>query len=226
MIDDLTREMSAAVGQRTDDWFDQRLGMVTASGFQNVMARGRGKEEFGKMFDTYALGIAIEQVFRVPWKGEISTAELERGKAAEKPAIDRFEELTDLRVLDVGFLRLSDRQEFAEFGDVGGSPDGIVEHADGEQLTFELKARKHPVDHFYTIINGIKPENMAQVQGQMLLTGCMRAYYVTYCDMLPPEHQIHYQIVERDDEYLESFLDRMGAFRARVEAYVEQIKSK
>ena len=102
-------------------------------------------------------------------------AAMERGNMDEPLARDLYSVTYDV-VREVGFM-VRDDWGFS----IGYSPDGLV----GETGSIEVKSRA-PKKHLATILaDEVPPENMAQIQCGLLVSGRSWCDYLSYCGGMP-----------------------------------------
>ena len=147
--------------QHSDDWYKIRLGKLTASHASTIATAGKGLE-------TLCFDLAAE-ILTKRKKDTFQTPAMEQGNALEDQARTLFEMQTGYDVEQVGFVE--------EDTLCGCSPDGfILNRTSGIEI-------KCPQDNTYAryLYDGkIKPEYYAQMQMQMMLTGCDYWYYVVF----------------------------------------------
>jgi hypothetical protein len=162
------------VEQGTDEWYDVRVGVPTASEFRKVFT-DTGKESTS--LSGYAARLAAEKYAEAPlekWEGNQWT---DRGKELEDEARAVYELTTDYRVQTVGFIT-------CEAG-LGCSPDGLV----GDSGLVEIKClspEKHVQALDYMSRKQLPPpEYLPQIYGQMLITGRIWCDFYLYHPVLP-----------------------------------------
>jgi len=96
--------------QGTPEWFEKRVGKVTASHAQAIGNNGKG-------LDTYILEVVAE-MFSSAEKEQYSNIHTERGNELEPIARSMYELQMNAEVDEIGFCELNDF--------VGCSPDGLV----------------------------------------------------------------------------------------------------
>lgn len=184
--------------QGTDEWFAARCGVVTASTFSDVLAKGKGITRSKLLYATVAEILTGEVSSR--WSGNQYT---ERGKAWEAEVRSLYEATCEEEVRQVGFIRR---------GRIGCSPDSMV----GAEGLLEIKTRE-PHLQVEVLEKGVLPsENVAQVQGQLLVTGRLWCDYVSYCRGLP---QLKLRVY-RDIAYLSNLKYELDQFLADLESAV------
>ena len=131
--------------QGSPEWFEIRVGKVTASHAQAIGNNGKG-------LDTYLLEVASE-MFSSSEKEHYSNEHTERGNELEPIARSMYELQNDVEVEEIGF---------AEYNDfVGCSPDGLV----GKDGMIEIKC---PDDKtYFNLLMNEKIENAYIWQCQM-----------------------------------------------------------
>lgn len=185
--------------QGSADWFESRRGIVTASRFSDVLAKGQGITR-----RKYLLTLAGEAI-----TGEcaesFSNAHMERGHAMEADARNLYAFARDVEPELVGFMRR---------GRAGASPDSLV----GSDGLLEIKS-KLPHLQLDVLDKGKLPsEHVAQVQGQLLVSGREWADFVSYWPRLP----LFCIRVERDEKYIESLKQALADFIGELDSYVQR----
>ncbi len=185
--------------QGSPEWFACRLGIPTASRFKDVLAKGQG---------------LTRKKYLYTLAGEILTGEsaesytndhMERGKAMEPELRDRYAFQTGDDPVRVGFMRR---------GDVGCSPDSLL----GEDGLLEIKS-KLPHLQLEVLDRGtLPPEHVAQVQGQLWISGRRYCKFVSGWPKLP----LFVCRVERDDAYIATLAAEVEAFNHELRATVRK----
>ena len=193
--------------QGSPEWFQARLGVVTASEFATVMAKGRGGGD-SKTRRTYMLKLAGEILTGEPmWS--YTNEHMERGKAQEGEARVLYAMLNDADPVLVGFLRR---------GDTGASPDALV----GDAGLLEIKTKLAHL-HLEALLAGKLPEeHRPQVQGQLWVSGREWCDFVSYCPGLPPLVVREF----RDEAYIATLASAVDAFLEELHATVKQVNSR
>jgi putative phage-type endonuclease len=191
--------------QRTEQWFEDRKGIPTASMFNAVMTAPRTKKdkEAGKLSDT-AFSYAVELV-KQRLTGEftsVDSAATRWGSDHESFAIEAYQEVTNEKVLECGFVRHSDF-------DCGASPDGLI----GLNGGVEIKCPFNSVNHIKTFHTGQVPSQyVAQVQGQMWVLNLDWIDFVSYDPRMPKHSKIKIIRVERDQEFIDRLEESIKSF--------------
>lgn len=192
--------------QGSPEWRLARLGIPTASEFSTVMAKGRGGGD-SVTRRKYMLTLIGERL-----TGEIAAegytnVHMERGKVMEQEARDAYAFLKDIEPRQVGFIR----NEIA-----GASPDSLI----GDTGLLEIKT-KLPHLHLDVLYeNRLPPEHVAQVQGQLWVSGREWLDFVSYWPKLRP-----FVIrVHRDEEYIAKLKIAVEDFSAELLNLMEKLK--
>lgn len=189
--------------QGSDEWHECRRGIVTASEFSKVLAKGEGKVR-----RSYMHTLAGERVAGRVEPG-YSNQYMNRGKEDEAEAVLEYEALTGAIVTPCGFMRR---------GDVGCSPDGLV----GKDGQIEAKTKNYDL-HIACIDKGDIPStHVAQVQGALWVSQRQWLDFISYSKGLPlfvkrvfPDLAYHARLkIEIDD-----FLAEMNKTIERISNY-------
>jgi len=197
------------VEQNSDEWFNVRLGKITASNFGTIMAN-YGKA-FGEPAKKYAMRTALESVIKtvLPTYKNNNT---ERGHELEPIAREIYENDTFTEVLQGGFM---------EFGRFGASSDGLV-NPDG---SIEIKSVLYNT-HFERIINGgFDTSYQWQIHGNIWIYERKWCDFVSYCPEFPYQKNLHIFRVERDEEKIKMLEERLNEFVSLVDTYKEKLKN-
>lgn len=152
--------------QGSDAWHEARRGVVTASEFHKVLAKGEGKVRRSYMYT-----LAGER-FAGRVEPGYSNQYMARGKEDEADAIGEYEALTGELVVPCGFMRR---------GDIGCSPDGLV----GTDGQIEGKTKNYDL-HIACLDKGDVPSiHLAQVQGALLVSQRQWLDFISYSKGLP-----------------------------------------
>lgn len=191
--------------QRSEEWFNARLGLLTASSFGKIITpTGKKSTQFKDMI----FKKASEIVFNTRGPDMIKTEAMLRGVELEPEALDSVNYEYDYDFHEVGFYD-------SEMG-YGCSPDGISE--DGE-TGLEMKCPSIH-NHVKMLASGIYDQKYKpQVQGCMLVTGLKKWVFYSY----HPEADSFMQVVERDEEYIGKMRDYLGMFEEELAVTIDKI---
>ena len=194
--------------QRTEEWFNDRLGRFTASSIYKLLGI-KGLGETGK---TYAFEKAVELVFGEV-EENISTFDMQRGVELEPMAFAKFKELKEMEFIDVlecGFFKMGTS--------AGASPDGLV----GLDGILEIKCPR--ANTFFKLVadGKIDDKYFAQMQMQMMATGRTKAYFFNYFVFEGKEYW-HEIVIDKDEEFCEKILNRIIEGMKIRDEYVEKL---
>ena len=180
--------------QRSESWYNARLGKFTASEIYKLMGV-RGLGETGK---NYAIEKAIEHLFGKNEETFVSY-DMQRGIELEPLAFNKFKDIMDLNFIGVencGFLNICDNS--------GASPDGLVNNND----ILEIKCPKNETFFKLVATNEIDIKYLYQMQMQMLASKGEKAYFFNYI-IIDGEEYYHTIEVERDELIIELMQKRI-----------------
>ena len=192
--------------QGTDEWLTARLGIVTGTGFENIVTAG-GKKSGSQI--KYMAKLIEESILGLPEKS-FKSASMERGNELEPLARMAYEFETGYSVQQVGGVYLDENRE------VMVSPDGLIPEL---HKGLEIKCPKMSTHIQYTLEGCLPSEYVIQVQANLWVTGYDTWDFVSYC----PEYQkqtLFLLTVERDpvlmkafDKYIPEFINSLKALR-------------
>ena len=190
-------------GQNSPEWYAARLGIPTASRFKDILAKGQGITRKKYLYTLAGERLTGEQA-------ESYTNEaMERGHALEAEARERYAFQRDAEPQLVGFMRRKVGEHW-----IGASPDALL----GEEGLLEIKT-KAPHLQLECLDGGrLPPEHVAQVQGQLWVSGRQWCDFVSYWPKLP----LFVCRVERDDAYIAALAVEVEAFNAELRAIVRK----
>lgn len=171
--------------QGTDEWFQCRAGVITASEIHNVMANGKAGEP-SKTRRQYLLVTVAELITgRAAQRKFQGTVNTDRGKAQEAEGRRLYGLQRGVEPRTVGFMKR---------GRIGCSPDFLV----GDEGGGEIKCKLEDI-HLEVLLSGKTPaEHIKQIQFTLFVTGRQWWDFVSYCPGLPlfierhyPDRQLH-----------------------------------
>lgn len=205
--------MSAAVEQRTDEWFAARLGKATASRISDIVART--KSGYSTSRANYAAQLVCERLTGVKVETFTNTA-MQWGVDTEVEARAAYSFMRDVDVEEVGFI------DHPAVSFAGASPDGLV-GADG---MVEIKC---PISatHIDTLLNDtVADKYFVQMQWQMACTGRKWCDFVSYDPRLPEEMRLYVRRFPRDEDRIKELTDEVAKFLREVDATVAALKAR
>lgn len=197
--------------QRTDEWFAARLGKATASMFNDIIAQTRSG--YASSRANYRAQLAIERVSGQK-ADSYTNSFMQWGIDNEPTARMAYESETGREVNEAQFVE-------HDLLAAGASPDGYV----GDDGLIEIKC-PNSATHIETLIKRAIPKQyIAQVQGQMWITGRKWCDFVSFDPRLPANAQLFIVRVERDDEFISILEQEVIDFLSEVDDTVEFIKT-
>ncbi len=202
--------MFVDVKQNTDEWRDLRVGKITSSKLNIVMAN-YGKS-FGEPAKKYATILAVERITKKSAQQNFTNEHMERGHIQEPIARMKYEETFFCDVSNGGFF---------DFHIIGCSPDGLV----GNDGLIEIKSVIAPVHYSNLIRNNVDPAYKWQCYANLWLTGREYLDFVSYCEEFPEDYQLFvYRINIKDLKDEISMLDqRISDFNRLINERKEHI---
>ena len=198
------------VEQNSEEWENLRIGKITSSSFNIIMAN-YGKA-FGEPAKKYALKLALERIKNCKSEYNYSNAHMERGHEQEPIARMLYEDLYFTEVTNGGFF---------DCGFYGDSPDGLVDN-DG---VIEIKS-VIDTTHYANIKRGsIDPSYKWQVIGHLDCTGREWCDFISYCAEFPETSQlIVYRIYRKDViEEIKMLSERRKLFNDLIKNLIREI---
>ena len=199
--------------QRTEEWFSERAGKVTASCIYKVMART--KTGYGADRANYAAQIVAERLTGLPAE-TFTNAAMVWGIETEAQARAMYEFQTGNGVAETGFHR------HPAIENSGASPDGLV----GNLGLVEIKC-PNTATHIATLRGGgIDRKYLLQMQWQMACTERQWCDFASFDPRLPHELQLHFERVQRDDELIEEIEGEVRKFLAEIDETVADLRAR
>lgn len=186
--------------QGSEEWLAARAGLVTASRFKDVLAKGRnGKPSATRQ--SYLMEIVTERLTGLPVPSYTNNA-MQWGHDQESAARAAYECESGMLVDEVALVL------YDGFDGAGASPDGLV----GDYGGIEIKCPFNSVHHVETLRGGMPNQHIAQIQGCMWVTDRQWWDYISYDPRMPERLQLYVQRIERDREYVDKLREAIAAF--------------
>lgn len=191
--------------QRSDEWFQERLGLPSASHFGEIVTT-QGKPS--KQRDKYMYELAGERL--TGRRMERFVTQKMRGAVEREPQARAFFELyTGHTIRETGICYINDAKRF------GASPDGLIDPDGG----LELKDAEPHVQLERLHKGWSKADHFQQVQGCLWI--CERNWWnlMSYCDGLEPV------IIpfERDEKFISILAVEVEQFCNELEQLVARL---
>ena len=192
--------------QGSEEWLAARLGIPTATGFENIVtATGKKSASYIK----YMAELIEESI--LGGGDTFKSGFMERGNQLEPQARAAYEFLTGNDVIQVGGVYLNEDRE------VMVSPDGLIPSL---KKGLEIKCPKMSTHIRYLLEGGVPAEYVIQVQANLWVTGYETWDFVSYC----PEYQkqtLYLFTAARDEKLMKAFDEHIPQFVKTLKAYKE-----
>ena len=188
--------------QGSDQWHDQRRGIITASVIGQLITPATIKPANNPASRALTIQLAAERI--TGWTDPTyMNDDMLRGVEDEPRAVAAYEKHTGADVTLTGFMVRTE-----PWGTLGFSPDGMV----GNNGLIECKSRR-PKKHLQTILdNAVPAENLAQCQAGLLVSGRDWIDYISFCGGMP----LFIKRVEPDPKWFEAILRAVERFEVAV----------
>jgi len=192
--------------QGSEEWLAARLGIPTATGFENIVtATGKKSASYIK----YMAELIEESI--LGGGDTFKSGFMERGNQLEPQARAAYEFLTGNDVIQVGGVYLNEDREIMV------SPDGLIPSL---KKGLEIKCPKMSTHIRYLLEGGVPAEYVIQVQANLWVTGYETWDFVSYC----PEYQkqtLYLFTAARDEKLMKAFDEHIPQFVKTLKAYKE-----
>jgi putative phage-type endonuclease len=205
------------IEQRTDEWFQQRLGKVTASRISDVIAKTKTGVSTSRQ--NYLIQLVSERLTGKKGDSFVNQAMLD-GIERESAARELYERTRGVSVTEVGFF------DHPVIKNSGASPDGAV-NSEEENKYAGLIEIKCPIEttHTNTLISKSVPSKyIPQMQWQLACTGAKWVDFVSYNPNFPDTMQLFVARVDRDDTYIGELEAEVIKFLDEVEQTIIKLK--
>jgi hypothetical protein len=194
--------------QGSEDWYRARLGIPTASSFDQIVTPK--KCEPSKSAAKYALKLAAERLLNMPTDSIEGQAWMERGKELEPDAVLQYEFVNEVKTVPVGFITNDE-------GTIGCSPDRIV--LNDRRVGLEIKCPA-PHVHLGYLLAHLADEYRPQVQGQILVAELDHADLYSYHPRMPAATIRS----ERENDYIAKLSEGLKEFLHLLDDVTERAR--
>jgi hypothetical protein len=192
--------------QGTDDWFDCRKGIPTASQFKDLMTKGRGANTVSLVRLAYLDKLAAEIITGKPTGEGFKSAGMERGTEQEPDARIEYAFRHNVEPTLVGFVRNDNLR-------CGCSPDALI-GADGA-AEFKSALPHIQIKRFREAT--LPKEHVEQVQGSMMVLERDYWDFASYCPALEKAGLDMFEVrVYRDDIYIAELKEQVERFNEEL----------
>jgi putative phage-type endonuclease len=205
------------IEQRTEEWFQQRLGKVTASRISDVIAKTKTGVSTSRQ--NYLVQLVSERLTGKKGDSFVNQAMLD-GIEREGAARAIYMLNRDVSVTEVGFF------DHPVIKNSGASPDGAV-NAEEDGKYAGLIEIKCPIEttHTNTLMSKSVPSKyIPQMQWQLACTGAKWVDFVSYNPNFPMELQLFVARVDRDNTYIAELEAEVVKFLEEVDQTILKLK--
>lgn len=199
--------------QRSDAWFAERMGRVTASRIADVMAKTKSGPSASRT--NYATQLLMERLTgrAAP---SFSNAAMDWGTETEPQARAMYCFVEGVEVIETGFHR------HPEIEWSGASPDGL---SDIRGLV-EIKC-PNSTTHIATLMGKkVDRKYIYQMQWQMACTEKRWCDFVSFDPRMTPAKQYFCQRVERDDSLISEIEAEVRSFLAEIDETLAKLEAE
>lgn len=161
--------------QRTDEWYEARRGIVTASTVGTLITASTVKPANNDKSRGLVASLVAERITGIV-EPTYQSDDMLRGVLDEPIARDHYAETRKVDVREVGFMRLED-----DGFTLGWSPDGLV----GDEGGIEIKSPRAKTHIAIVLADEVPAVYMAQVQAALLVSGRDWIDFISWCGGLP-----------------------------------------
>jgi putative phage-type endonuclease len=195
--------------QRSEEWFQARLGKVTASRVADVLSKIKSGESASRR--NYKIQLVSERLTGEKQETYINQAMqdgIDREFYAREKYVQQFGE-----VEEVGFVKHPTLE-------AGASPDGMV----GDDGIIEIKCPMGTTHTETLMTQEVPSKYIPQIQFQLRCTGRKWCDFVSYNPMFPPHLQVFVKRVEADEVYQMELDKEIEAFLLEVQTIIDRLK--
>lgn len=198
------------VVQGSQEWLDQRRGLLTASVVGKLITPATRKVANNATSRGLVLELAAERItgYSEPF---FESHDMERGTLDEPYARDIYAE-HHAPVVEVGFMTRTIND-----ATLGYSPDGLV----GDDGLIEIKSRKQKIQLDTFLTDTVPSENMAQIQCGLLVSGRAWCDYVSYCGGM----HLYVKRVLPDEGWFAAIKEALKAFEVNVAEAIKKYEA-
>lgn len=198
--------------QGTQQWFDARLGQVTASRIKDVVAKT--KSGYSASRKNYLAQLLCERMTRERQESYTNAA-MQHGIDSEPYARSAYEMHCDGMVEEVGYI------PHPTIAGSGASPDGLV----GDDGLLEIKCPNTATHIEYLLAGEVPAEYKPQMSWQMACTGRKWCDFVSYDPRMPTKHQFFCVRYHRDDAYINELEAEVVKFIKELEDTISKLEA-
>ena len=207
------------IEQRTEEWFQQRLGKVTASRISDVIAKTKTGVSTSRQ--NYLVQLVSERLTGKKGDSFVNQAMLD-GIEREAAARELYMQTKGVSVTEVGFF------DHPVIKNSGASPDGAVNAAEEGKYAGLIEI-KCPIEttHTNTLMSKSVPSKyLPQIQWQMASVSPNVKWvdFISFNPNFPDTMQLFVARVERDNAYIAELEAEVIKFLDEVEQTIIKLK--
>jgi putative phage-type endonuclease len=199
------------IEQGTPEWFQMRLGKVTASRVADILAKTKTGPSASRQ--NYLIELALQRTTGIIQES-YSNAAMEWGTQTEPQARVAYEIKSNNFVDQVPFV---DHPSIEWFG---CSPDGLV----NDRGLIEIKCPNSATHWEYFKFNRPPQKYVIQMQAQIAVTGRDWCDFVSFDPRMPERSQLLIVRVDRDEAFIAEMEAEIKQFLSEVEVEVNLMK--
>ena len=199
--------------QRSPEWYEARLGQVTASRVADIVAKT--KTGYSTSRANYMAELICERLTGMQGASYASAA-MQWGTETEPMARAAYEAQVGSLVIETGFV------PHGSIPMAGASPDGLI----GDDGLVEVKC---PITatHIDTLLGQSVPGRyVTQMQWQMACTGRKWCDFVSYDPRMPEKMQLFIKRIDRDTAAIAELEGEVVNFINELDRKIAQLKEK
>jgi putative phage-type endonuclease len=199
--------------QRSQQWYDVRLGKITSTSISNVLGDINLKKT-KQAIENLAINLAIEEMHKV-CENDFVTTDMQRGIDHEPMAYTLVESYLSEQFIElekIGFIEYSKH--------IGCSPDAKASN------NYNVEIKCPSVKKFFklTLTKEIDNDYYAQMQHQMMCGSFDATYFVNYLIYNGQEYSL-IMVVDRDEKQIDLIKERCEIVIEKKLKYIETLKS-
>ena len=202
---------AAQIAQGSPEWFQMRLGKVTASRVADILAKTKTGPSASRQ--NYLIELAIQRTTGIIQESYSNSA-MEWGTQTEPQARVAYEVNTNNFVDQVAFI---DHPSIAWFG---CSPDGLV----SDRGLVEIKCPNSATHWEYFKAKEPPKKYFIQMQAQIAVTGRDWCDFVSFDPRMPDRSQLLIVRIDRDEAFIAEMETEIKKFLSEVEVEVNLMK--
>lgn len=195
--------------QRSEEWFQARLGKVTASRVADVLAKIKSGESASRR--NYKIQLVSERLTGEKQETYINQA-MQDGIDREFYARERYVQQHG-EVEEVGFIQHPTLE-------AGASPDGLV----GDDGLIEIKCPLGTTHTETLMTQEVPTKYIPQIQFQLLCSGRKWCDFISYNPMFPEHLQLFVKRVDADPVYQKELEQEVSKFLEEVNDVITKLK--